>query len=63
MKLKEKLAQEHADPNTHEWHSCNGISLHPIRERSFLAGFEKAREMAAKQAPGWGMLYLGEEEV
>ncbi len=33
----EQAAERYANEN-HNWHSCNGISLAPIRRKSFLAG-------------------------
>ena len=46
MTEQEKRDQEAAIAHgmlLHDWHSCNGISLHPIREKSFLAGIAHDR--------------------
>lgn len=47
-KTIEQLAEEHAWRDDHEWHSCNGVLLAPVRERSFLAGAAAQRELDGK---------------
>lgn len=71
MKTKEDLAREWSHPDKHDWHSCNGISLHPIREKAFLEGFNKAKELllaAIKDSDtdAWDedvIMGVGEQEV
>ncbi len=48
MKLKEKLATQWSN-DKNDWHSCNGISLHVLREKAYLAGFQKALEKASEK--------------
>ena len=74
MKLKEKLAEEYATED-HDiyWHAEQLAYISKVTHHAFLAGFEKAREMAApfvtKALDGYAsteyheILELGEEEV